>query len=137
MLKNKREQTGVLPGSLNAREPHQHLQARAVSLSTIVKFLVLSHFFKGAGLFRRHETTPDQLAARITPDDLFTEALNTREIGLQEDIQARSAPKVTSEMVARDDAADDFITSLLQSRDSEITPENISAFASRVFDELD
>jgi hypothetical protein len=98
---------------------------------------VLSRFLKGAGLFRRHETTPDQLAARIIPDDLFTEALYTREIGLQEDIQARSAPKVTSEMVARDNAADDFITSLLQSRDSEITPENIFALASRVFDDLD
>jgi len=38
---------------------------------------------------------------------------------------------------ARDDVADDFITSLLQSRDPEITPENIFALASRVFDDLD
>ena len=98
---------------------------------------VYLRFAKNAGVFRgirRGEFTPEQLAARIAPDKLSTEA---REIGLQENIQARSTLNVLPETVARDDVADDFITSLLQSRDPEITPENIFALASRVFDDLD
>jgi hypothetical protein len=138
VLKNKREKTGLLPESLSSRElgPHQHLQAR-FSFSAIKKIFRLYRFVKGAGLFRRREITPNHLAARITLDELFTEALNAREIGPQEDIQARSTPKFPSETVARDDAADNFITSLLQSRDSEVTPGNIVTLASRVFDDLD
>jgi hypothetical protein len=133
VLKNKREKTGPSPQSLSSREsgPHQHLQAR-YTLSNLKKFAWFYRFAKGSGLFRRREITPEQLAARITPDELFTKA---REIGLQGDIQARSIHKVPSETVARDDAADDFISSLLQSRDSEIT--NLFALASRVFDDLD
>jgi len=132
-LKNKREKTGPLPQSLSSRD--QHLQAR-VSLSSLKTFVWLYRLAKGSGLFKfgRREVTPGQLAARITPDELVTES---REIDLQDDIQARSIPKVLSETVARDDAADDFITSLLQSRDSEITLENIYALASRVFNDLD
>ena len=123
-----------MPQSLSSRElgPNQRLNA-LLSLSNIKRLLYYLRLAKKAGLFHR-EIAPEQLAARITPDKLFTEA---REIGLQEDIQARSTFDVPPETVARDDVADDFITSLLQSRDPEITPENIFALVSRVFDDLD
>jgi hypothetical protein len=132
VLKSKREKTGPLPQSLSSRElgPHQRLNARfKYSFSSIVKGLLIFHFGKKFSLFRRGEIAPEQLAARIVHE--------AREIGLQEDIQARSTLNVPPETVARDDVADDFITSLLRSRDPESTPENIFALASRFFDELD
>lgn len=95
---------GDLPGTLGSREfsPHRDMQVRGLA-STLKIFL---RFYK--------VIVPDLLAARDIVNDVFAEALNTREFGAQrEKPQARSAPKVPSETVARDGAGDDFIAALL------------------------
>ena len=85
------------------------------------------------------DVTPEELARRDNMDDFInTYLLNTRDLGTQPEIQARSLPDGQSETVARDDAAGDFINALLKNRDSPDFPRDLlslASLASRVFDE--
>ena len=84
MLENRRGEMGNLPGSLGSQElsPHQDMRARGV-FSKLKTFVRIYRLMKGI-IFRRDGISLDQLAARNIVDDLFAEALNTREFGSPE-----------------------------------------------------
>ena len=88
--------------------------------------------------FVLRDVDPDELITRDGMEDVTDEHLETRELS-QPEIEARSIPDGSPETVTRN-AADDFIAALLQSRDSEVTPESLfglASLASRALDDLE